>query len=140
MSVASTLCMLGQCVREAGRPGEAEVFFKLALDIGEAKLGPNELFTAACLHWPGLFKRRDGQGKRGWFSSERWRSRGRVGRLLCQKMVKCALWRTGGREMKRAFCRVEVFGLKILLGGSCGNLETHLLEVVRRTLSSLHVV
>ena len=46
IEVATTLNVLRRCVRGAGRPGRAQVFFKQALDNREAKLGPDDLSVA----------------------------------------------------------------------------------------------
>lgn len=41
--LAETLHERGKCVREAGRPAEAEKFVRRALKITEAETGPNDM-------------------------------------------------------------------------------------------------
>eukprot|EP00903_Cladosiphon_okamuranus_P014025 g13042.t1 len=47
--VAVTLHELGQCVREAGRPGEAETLLRRAVEIDEAELEADDLQVAVTL-------------------------------------------------------------------------------------------
>ena len=48
--VVNTLDFIGQCVREVGRPGEAEGFFKRAPEIRDAKGEPDDLSITCTLN------------------------------------------------------------------------------------------
>lgn len=50
VQVAMTQHKLGQCMREAGRPGEAAECFQRALEIEEAKLGQSDPQVAVTLY------------------------------------------------------------------------------------------
>lgn len=52
--VAVTLHELGVCVRQAGRPGEAEDFYRRSLAIKEMELGEDDVQVAITLHELGL--------------------------------------------------------------------------------------
>eukprot|EP00752_Nemacystus_decipiens_P010888 g9681.t1 len=61
LQVAVTLQGLGRCVREAGRPGEAEALFRRALQINEAELGAGDPQVAVTLHELGRCVREAGR-------------------------------------------------------------------------------
>ncbi|CAN0332873.1 unnamed protein product [Ectocarpus fasciculatus] len=58
---ANTLYRLGECVREAGRLGEAEELFRRCLEIAENKLGQTNMMVADTLHGLGVCVRRNGR-------------------------------------------------------------------------------
>lgn len=59
--VAFARHMLGCCMREAGRPADAEKHFRLALEIEEARLGRNHVMVAVTLYELGRCVREDGR-------------------------------------------------------------------------------
>lgn len=59
--VAFATHMLGCCMREAGKPADAEKHFRMALEIEEAKLGKDHVMVAVTLYELGRCVREDGR-------------------------------------------------------------------------------
>lgn len=59
--VAFATHMLGCCMREAGKPADAEKHFRMALEIEEAKLGKTHVMVAVTLYELGRCVREDGR-------------------------------------------------------------------------------